>query len=67
MGLFVFKVNHKSEIEVLTYDGDLDTLVEQKIKQNILETAGMYNLPNPQTSEQFHWFVLPFFFQMEEC
>jgi hypothetical protein len=61
MGLFVFKVNHKSEIEVLTYDGDLDTLVEQKIKQNILSTAGMYNRPFSQDSEQFHWFILPYF------
>lgn len=61
MGLFVFKVNHKSEIEVLTYDGDLDTLVEQKIKQNIRSTAGMYNRPFSQDSEQFHWFILPYF------
>ncbi|MEK6548415.1 MAG: hypothetical protein AABZ56_08865 [Bacteroidota bacterium] len=61
MGLFVFKVNNKSEIEELTYDGDLDTLVEKKIKQNIRTTAGMYNLPSFQNLEQFHWFVLPFF------
>lgn len=59
-GLFVYKVNHKSEIEELFYDGDLDTLVEQKIKSNIRETAGMYNLLGSQASEQFHWFVLPF-------
>jgi hypothetical protein len=59
-GLFVYKVNHKSEIEELFYDGDLDTLVEQKIKSNIRETAGMYNMLGSQASEQFHWFVLPF-------
>jgi hypothetical protein len=56
----VYKVNHKSEIEELFYDGDLDTLVEQKIKSNIRETAGMYNMLGSQASEQFHWFVLPF-------
>jgi hypothetical protein len=61
MGIFVFKVNNKSEIEELIYNGDLDTLVEQKIKQNIRETTHMYNLPSSETSEQFHWFVFPFF------
>lgn len=61
LGIFVFKVNNKSEIEELIYNGDLDTLVEQKIKLNIRETAHMYNLPSSQTSEQFHWFVLPYF------
>ncbi|MDT8887365.1 hypothetical protein [Aquirufa regiilacus] len=61
MAIFVFKVNHKSEIEELIYNGDLDTLVEQKIKQNIRETTHMYNLPSSQTSEQFHWFIFPFF------
>lgn len=60
LGLFVFKVNHESEIEELYYDGDLDSLVEQKIKWNIRATAGMYNKPARQASEQFHWFVLPF-------
>ncbi|MDT8887366.1 hypothetical protein PQG44_06750 [Aquirufa sp. LEPPI-3A] len=60
IGIFVFKVNNKSEIEELIYNGDLDTLVEQKIKQNIRETTHMYNLPSSQTSDQFHWFVFPF-------
>lgn len=61
MGIFVFKVNNKSEISELFYNGDLDTLVEQKIKQNIRETTHMYNLPSSETSEQFHWFIFPFF------
>ncbi len=60
MGIFIFKVNNKSEIEELIYNGDLDTLVEQKIKQNIRETTHMYNLPSSETSEQFHWFIFPF-------
>ena len=60
IGIFVYKVNNKSEIEELIYNGDLDTLVEQKIKQNIRETTHMYNLPSSKTSEQFHWFIFPF-------
>jgi hypothetical protein len=60
MGIFIFKVNKKSEIDELIYNGDLDTLVEQKIKQNIRETTHMYNLPSSETSEQFHWFIFPF-------
>ncbi len=60
MGIFVFKVNNESEISELFYNGDLDTLVEQKIKQNIRETTHMYNLPSSETSEQFQWFIFPF-------
>lgn len=57
-GIFVFKVNSFGQIKQLEYFGDLDKIIEVKIKENIKNTSGLYTIS--KNKKLNHWFVLPF-------
>jgi hypothetical protein len=60
-GLFAYRVNSKEVIDNIEYAGDLDSLIVQKIRYNIVHTQGLYSLPKSTSKQKYHWFVLPFF------
>lgn len=58
--IFVFKVNLKGKIVLLKSFGFVDTLIREKVKENILATEGHWILPNNKSKFKDHWFIVPF-------
>lgn len=60
-GFFYFRVNRLGKVDSLWYNGNLRTVVSQKIIENIYATEGHWQIPKETKPEYFSWYIFPYF------
>lgn len=62
-GIFYFRINHKGKVDNFLIDkkNDLDSMIINKVKENIFKTEGHWQISKTVKKREFCSFIYPYF------